>query len=255
MKNSTTATNPRSRRNRKTLCLVITGTMNPPTLAHVRVADSCADFMARATGRNISIMFVPACQPAIESAAARKEGAVVFPEPMRADMLMPLIERNGMDAGVTNCEMGEETSSNIVEIIDALTESDPSMDYMPVIGQNHIRKFAKLKGAGRIAADNGVLVAVKDAYRCRDGHGKKQATRETIENDEILAPYSSRIYITDRTDLDEMPNSSSNARKFIAAGDYDGTARECGYYVTKMIEAYKNSGEYEPVRDWYMSAQ
>ena len=255
MRNSTAATNPRSRRNRKTLCLVITGTMNPPTLAHVRVADSCADFMARATGRDISIMFVPECQPAVERAAGKKENAVVFPEPMRADMLMSLIEHNGMAAGVTNCELGEDVPSNIVEIIDALAESDPSMDYMPVIGQNHVRKFAKLKGASRIAADNGVLVAVKDAYRCRDGHGKKQAMREAIENDEVLAPYSSRIYITDRTDLDEMPNSSSNARKCIANGDYDGTARECGYYVTKMIEEYETTGAHEPLRDWYMSEQ
>lgn len=244
-----------TRRNRKPLCLVITGTMNPPTLAHVRVAGSCVDFMTRATGRYVQAMFVPAGQIPLEAAAGKKKDTVIFPEPMRADMLMKLIENNGMDAGITNCEMGEETASNIVEIIRALAESDPSMDYMPVIGQNHVQKIAKLDGITEILADNGLLVAVKDAHRCRDGHGKKQAMRDAIENNEVLAPYSSRIYITDRTDLDEMPNSESNARRCVAEGDYDGLARECGYYVTRMIDDYLPSCQYEPVRDWYAPAQ
>lgn len=255
MRKSTITSNERSRKNRKPLCLVITGAMNPPTLAHVRVAESCADFMTRATGRHVIAMFAPACQADVEKTANGKEDAVLFPEEMRADMLMSLIERNGMDASVTNCEMGEDRGSSLVEIIDMLYESDPSMDYMPVIGQNHVKKFARLDGAARIAADHGLLIAVKDAHRCRDGHGRKQLMRETVENDEILAPFSSRIYITDRTDLDEMPNSSSNARKCIANGDYDGTARECGYYVTRMIDAYRETGTHEPARDWYNPVQ
>lgn len=244
-----------NRRNRRTLYLVITGDMNPPTLAHVRVAESCMDFMARATGREVRVMFAPAGQKTLENKSAKREDAVVFPEEMRADMLMRLIEKNGMDAGITNCEMGEEYASSLVELIDALSASDPSSDYMPVVSQNHIQRVAKLEGITRILADNGLLVAVKDAHRCRDGHGKKQAMRELIEQNEVLAPYSSRIYITDRTDLDEMPNSSSNARSRIAEGDYDGTARECGYYVTRMVEAYRESGTYEAERDWYTPEQ
>lgn len=243
------------RRNKKPLCLVITGEMNPPTLAHVRVADSCADFMARATGRQVRVMFAPSCQASVEKIKSRRPDAVVFPEPMRADMLMKLVEANGLDAGITNCDLGEDQPSGMAEMLGMLKESDPSMDYMPCVSMNRIKSFARTKDYARILADYGLMVAVKDAHRCRDGHGLKQDMRDMIENDEALAPYSSRIYITDRTDLDEMPNSSSNARSCIAAGDYDGASRECGYYVTKMIEAYMLTRKYVPERDWYCSGE
>lgn len=242
------------RRSKKPLCLVITGAMNPPTLAHIRVADSLKDFMARATGRRVQVMFVPACQPAV-AGSGKKQAKIAFPEPMRAEMLMKLLETNGMDAGVTNCELGEDAPSSMAEMLDMLSQSDPGMDYMPCVSQNKIKSFSKTLEYARILADYGLLVAVKDAHRCRDGHGKKQDVRDMIENDADLAPYSTRIYITDRTDLDELPNSESNARSCVAAGDYDGTSRECGYYVTKMVEAYMLSGGYIPERDWYAPAE
>lgn len=241
-----------NRSNKRPLCLVIRTRSNPPVKAAVEAAKSCSEFMAKATGRNVRAMFVPACQASLKQ---HGDDVTDFPEPMRAEMLLKLLDKTGFDAGVTNCEMGEDRTLELCEILDILKQSDPGMDYMPVISRDKLQSVHKFADLDRILSENGLLVAVTDGKRCSGGHKNKQAARELIDNDPVFGPYSKRIYITDRTDLSAADNNAATARLCLEAGDYDGVASYCGYFVTKMLETWALTRKYIPEFDWYMCGQ
>lgn len=193
--------------------VVLGGSFNPPTMAHLRLLLGAVDELGADKG-----IFVPSSDEYVRNKmAGTKESDFVLSESVRAEMLSVMATED-LRLCVENVEFGKKATGEhkwrTIDTLNALSAEYPDSEICFLMGGDKLDVLPRWTRIGEIL-ENYRIIAVK-----RDGDDPER----DIASNEFLSRNRDRFYIMDAPD--GMEGVSSSAVRRCVRGDDSAAARD-----------------------------
>ena len=183
--------------------VVMGGSFNPPTLAHLRLMLAAVEAVGAEKG-----LFVPSNHEYVRKKMLRQrlEGEVLS-EDLRAEMLTGMCAEDSR-LGVDTCEFGREPGWRTFETMEAIQTKYPEAELYFVAGSDKLRIIPRWHRSKEFLQSFKLLVARRDGTD----------PEEMIRSNPFLNKHADAfVFFTELEGLEDI--SSTHVRKLLSAGD------------------------------------